>query len=117
MNKQQIAINRNKSKLSIRISNRTKNVLRWSSGETKAHVYMKLEICNWLKEQGKEFYTEAIFLNGSRCDVLNADNLIIYEVLNSEKEDNIELKKGYYPEIFEIRKVNANQQFREEILL
>ena len=113
MNKQ---VQRNKISRLLRTSNRNRNAFRWSTNETKAHIEMKFAICKKLKEWGHEFYTEAIFEpSGLRADVIDADEGIIYEVVNTEGVESIAKKKGMYP--LEIRVVNANQNFSEELLL
>ena len=77
---------------------------------------MKFQICKQLKAWGHEFYTEAIFEpSGLRADVIDADAGIIYEVVNTENNDSILRKGRHYP--LEIRVVNANQKFSEELLL
>jgi len=77
---------------------------------------MKFAICRKLKEWGHEFYTEAIFDDsGLRADVIDADEGIIYEVVNTESQDSIVRKNRHY--LLEIRVVNANQKFSEELLL
>ncbi len=107
---------RNNISRMLRTSNRNRNAFRWSTNETKAHIDMKFAICRKLKEWGHEFYTEAIFEpSGLRADVIDADEGIIYEVVNTEGVDSIAKKRGMYP--LEIRVVNANQKFSEELLL
>ena len=107
MNKQ---VQRNKISRLLRTSNRNRNAFRWSTNETKAHIEMKFAICKKLKEWGHEFYTEAIFEpSGLRADVIDADEGIIYEVVNTEGVESIAKKKGMYP--LEIRVVTANQKF------
>ena len=107
---------RNKVSRLLRMSNRNRNALRWSSNETKAHIDMKFQICKKLKEWGHEFYTEAIFEpSGLRADVIDADEGIIYEVVNTEGVESLIRKQSRYP--LEIRVVNANQKFSEELLL
>ena len=107
---------RNEVSRLLRMSNRNRNAFRWSTNETKAHIDMKFEICKKLKEWGHEFYTEAIFdSNGLRADVIDADEGIIYEVVNTEAKSSIEKKRKLYP--LEIRVVNANQKFTEDLLL
>ena len=109
-------VQRNNVSRLLRTSNRNRNAFRWSSNETKAHIDMKFAICKKLKEWGHEFYTEAIFEpSGLRADVIDADEGIIYEVVNTEGVESIAKKKGMYP--LEIRVVNANQKFSEELLL
>ena len=107
---------RNKVSRLLRTSNRNRNALRWSSNETDAHIEMKFHICKQLKAWGHEFYTEAIFEpSGLRADVIDADEGIIYEVVNTENNESLVRKQERYP--LEIRVVNANQKFTEELLL
>lgn len=109
-------VQRNKVSRLLRTSNRNRNAFRWSNNETKAHIDMKFAICRKLKEWGHEFYTEAIFDDtGLRADVIDADAGIIYEVVNTENNDSILRKGRHYP--LEIRVVNANQKFSEDLLL
>ena len=109
-------VQRNNVSRLLRTSNRNRNAFRWSINETKAHIDMKFAICRKLKEWGHEFYTEAIFDDtGLRADVIDADAGIIYEVVNTENNDSILRKGRHYP--LEIRVVNANQKFSEELLL
>jgi len=109
-------IQRNNVSRLLRVSNRNRNAFRWSANETKAHIDMKFAICKQLKKWGHEFYTEAIFSSsGLRADVIDADEGIIYEVVNTEDKSSIEKKRKFYP--LEIRVVNANQKFTEDLLL
>ena len=112
----QVQKKRNEVSRLLRTSNRNRNAFRWSSNETKAHIDMKFAICRKLKEWGHEFYTEAIFEpSGLRADVIDADEGIIYEVVNTEGSESLVRKQARYP--LEIRIVNANQKFSEELLL
>ena len=112
----QVQKKRNEVSRLLRTSNRNRNAFRWSSNETKAHIDMKFAICRKLKEWGHEFYTEAIFEpSGLRADVIDADEGIIYEVVNTEGSESLVRKQARYP--LEIRVVNANQKFSEELLL
>ena len=107
---------RNEVSRLLRTSNRNRNAFRWSPNETEAHIDMKFHICKQLKRWGHEFYTEAIFNDtGLRADVIDADEGIIYEVVNTESSDSILRKSHHYP--LEIRVVNANQKFTEGLLL
>ena len=113
MNKQ---VQRNNISRMLRTSNRNRNVLRWGSGETDAHITMKFNICKQLKEWGHEFYTEAIFEpSGLRADVIDADTGVVYEVHNTEPKDSLVRKSANYP--LEVRFVDANEDFTEELLL
>lgn len=108
--------NRKIARDSIMLNYRHKNVLSWHATESSNHVQMKLEICKYLKSKGIEFYTEAIFNNLSgRCDILNADDLIVYEVFETEKENSLIRKGKEYP--FPVITVNAKQEFKEELIL
>jgi len=107
---------RNRVSRLLRTSNRNRNAFRWSTSETKAHIDMKFSICKALKDWGHEFYTEAIFdSSGLRADVIDADEGIIYEVVNTEGSESLAKKQMFYP--LEIRIINANQKFTEDLML
>ena len=91
----------------IRVSNRKLNCLRWGSNETREHIVKKLDICRWLKEINHVFVTEAIFVNGSRADIVDLSDGVIYEVLVSEKEEDCNMKVGKYPKEFGVIKVKV----------
>ena len=113
MNKQ---VQRNKISRMLRTSNRNRNVLRWGRGETRNHIYTKFEICMQLKEWGHEFYTEAIFEpSGLRADVIDADTGVVYEVYQTEGMESLKKKAEHYP--LEVRFINANEDFTEDMLL
>ena len=108
---------RNEVSRLLRMSNRHRNVLRWSPNETIEHISRKFEICIKLKEWGHEFYTEAIFEpSGLRADVIDADTGVVYEVYQSEGMESLKKKAALYP--LEVRFVDANEvPFTEEMLL
>lgn len=114
MNQRELLEKRNKARQLIRLSNRNKNCLKWGINEAWSHLIMKLHICRWLKDNHKEFYTEAIFKDGQRADILNTDESIVYEIYNTE--DPTKSKKKY-PKEFEVRYINANQEFNEKLIL
>ena len=99
------------------MSNRHRNVMRWSEHETIEHVSRKFEICFQLKKWGREFYTEAIFEpSGLRADVIDADEGVVYEVYQTESMESLKKKALLYP--LEVRFVDANAvPFMEEMLL
>jgi hypothetical protein len=104
----------------IRISNRSGshvNCLRLFKNNTIAHEQTKFMVCWTLLKWGHEFVTEPIFNNGKRADVLDLHTGVVYEVIKSETEEKLADKTEAYPELFEIRKVNANEPFNEELLL
>ena len=108
---------RNEVSRLLRMSNRHRNVLRWSPNETIEHVSRKFEICMLLKKWGHEFYTEAIFDDsGLRADVIDADTGIVYEVYQTEGMESLKKKAMFYP--LEVRFVSANEApFTEKMLL
>ena len=113
MNKQE---QRNKISRMLRMSNRHRNVMRWSPNETIEHVSRKFEICFQLKKWGHEFYTEAIFEpSGLRADVIDADTGVVYEVYQTEGMDSLKKKAEHYP--LEVRVISANEDFTEDMLL
>lgn len=93
-------------RMNNRIGSQT-NVLRWSAGETKEHILKKLEVCMDLKEWEHEFITEAIFNNGTRADILDLTEGTIYEVLNTEDENEFGNKVSKYPQELKIIKVKC----------
>jgi len=116
MNQRELFRRRNQVRQMLGIMNRHRNVLKWSSNETEKHINMKYNICKYLRKMKKEFYTEAIFVGGKgRADVINADDAIIYEVYQTESKKSLEMKAKKYP--LEVIFVNANQEFKEELLL
>ena len=91
----------------VRISNRKINCLRWHNNESREHIIKKLDICRFLKENEHDFITEAIFLNGSRADIVDLTSGKIYEILYSEKEEDCNIKIEKYPCEFEVVKVKV----------
>lgn len=81
----------------VRMSNRRVNEIRVGLNESVEHRDKKVEICIGLLKEGKSFVTEAIFLNGSRADILCLDNFTVYEIMKSEKDESIEKKREMYP--------------------
>ena len=107
---------RNEISRMLRMSNRHRNVMRWSPNETIEHVSRKFEICFQLKKWGHEFYTEASFEpSGLRADVIDADTGVVYEVYQTEGMESLKKKAMFYP--LEVRFINANEDFTEEMLL
>jgi len=86
--------------------NLTKNVIKFSKGETIEHFVAKCLLCKEAKDLGFEFVTEAIFLNKSRADIFILDLTEAWEVLGTETREMLS-KKNYPCEIiaFEADKV------------
>ena len=83
------------------------NCFRFFNGESKEHILKKLEICIELKNMNHKFLTEAIFVNGYRCDVLDLTDGTIYEILNSESDEKFEEKIKNYPKNLDVIKVRC----------
>jgi len=75
------------------------NCFRFFNGESKEHILKKLNICIELKNMNHKFLTEAIFNNGFRCDILDLTDGIIYEILNSESDEEFKEKIKNYPNL------------------
>lgn len=103
MNKQQLMQIRNKALSYVRPSNRprgSRNTVRGSKNETEAHYIGKARVCYQLLREGKEFITEAIFINGSRCDILSLDDFLIIEICATETKKACVKKLEKYPSCF-----------------
>jgi len=94
----------------IRISNRSGPHIGCVriTGEGKAHFLKKAEICWKLHKDKITYVTEAIFNNGSRADVVDFKNGIIYEIMDTESDQSIEKKKIDYPHGFNIVKIRVD---------
>lgn len=94
----------------IKFSNRCGshvNCIRFSLGESWQHIAKKVEICCVLRELKHDFLTEAIFANGSRCDVLDITEGVVYEILHSETEKQLAEKIKRYPETLRVLQVTC----------
>ena len=90
-----------------------RNCLRFRPNESWNHVLKKTEICFWLQRNGYEFYTEAEFKTGGRCDiVVYSPEEFIVEVAETETQASKDNKNKTYPA--EIRWVNAGTPFNEK---
>jgi len=75
------------------------NSLKIEKGNTIDHEMLKFLVCFILKNQDREFITEARLKTGGRCDVLDLSRGVVIEILTTEKEANIEKKKDYYSDL------------------
>lgn len=110
MNKQERNRIRNDAMRTIRHSNKVgnhRNCIRINTANSIEHEITKLKICYDLIKSGKEVFTEAIFNNGSRADILILDDYKIIEILHSEKEMDCKRKSEKYPALFELEMVRA----------
>ena len=112
-----LAILRKRNEISqlVRLSNRHRNVLRWSPTESDVHLFMKLQICAYLRKQDTDFMTEAIFEKGEgRADIIVLDQGICIEVVESETEKSRLQKENKYP--LPIIFVDAKAPFSEKLI-
>ena len=61
------------------------------------HELVKFIVFFKLRKYEHDIVTEAIFSNGKRADILDLTSNVIYEVLNTERTENIDLKQAKYP--------------------
>ena len=117
MNNNQKLIQRNEFKNLLDInSTKYRNAVKYWKGISKEHFLVMSEICFKLVEDYEmDFYTEAIFNKKGRADIFafNHQIAVIIEILNSEKESNIEKKEEYYPDLPIIR-INVKDFNMEE---
>ena len=116
MNRQDLMRTRNDASRTIRYSNRIgshRNCIRINIANSIEHEIAKLRICYNLIKGGKEVFTEAIFDNGSRADIVVLDDHKVIEVLNSEKELDCLEKFEKYPALFVLEMVRVNKLKRQ----
>jgi len=104
MNKRQLAIVRNDSmRLLDPMQRRPRGCVRINIGNEKSreehfkHELAKFKACWELACEGKEFVTEAVFVNGKRADIFVLDDCEVIEVLHSETKEMAEKKCADYP--------------------
>lgn len=74
------------------------NVIKFSEKETFDHFLAKCLLCWELKQNKKDFYTEAIFdQNKGRADIFVPILKEAWEVKNTEKDQSIKTKEAKYP--------------------
>ena len=101
---------RNDAMRTITYSNKVgshRNCIRINVANSLEHELEKLRICYELIKSGKEVFTEAIFVNGSRADIIVLDDFKIIEVLYSESEVDCLEKSKKYPVLFELEMVKV----------
>jgi len=104
----------------IRISNRSGshvNCFRYFPNNTDKHEDMKYAVFKYLRKIGHDVIVEAIFENTARADIVDLTNGMIYEIIYSETKEECKEKVRFYPDIFEVRIIDAKQPFKEEDIL
>jgi hypothetical protein len=69
----------------------------------------KVRTCVQLSREGKEYYTEAIFENGSRADIVVLDDFRIIEIAMTESEASLAEKERKYPPEFTIEVIRCSK--------
>ena len=72
------------------------NIIKFHKSNTEFHELAKAKICYWLLKNDKKFCTEARLTNGSRPDIFNLTDGVAIEVIHSEIQKSIDLKKTKY---------------------
>ena len=107
--------NRREVANTIRFSNRKVNCFVISSSEKIEHQDRKFKVFQFLRNQNKDVYVEPILLSGLRPDLIDADEKVIFEIVNTEKEESLIKKKKDYP--FEVRIIRCSDKWSEKICL
>lgn len=80
------------------VQNNKKNWLTPIMANSFLHEQAKFRICYLLKGIGVEFWTEAVFKNGSgRADIYLPDRNLAIEILDTETMERFEKKKNTWP--------------------
>jgi len=110
MNKQDLLRKRNDAMREIKYTNKAgshRQCIRINVNNSIEHEIAKLHICYDLIKSGKEVVTEAVFVNGSRADIVVLDDFKIIEILYSEDEESCLEKSKRYPSLFELEMVKV----------
>ena len=101
----------NESMQYIRHSNKSGshvNCIRLTNNNLKTkHTEKMIETCLEFLENKVPFITEAIFTNGSRCDILCPSTKDIIEILHTETDEMFKEKIKKYPAYFNVLKVRV----------
>ena len=104
----------------IRFSNKSGShvgCVRISPANNKQHELRKFEVCYALAKKGHKFITEAIFEStGKRADVIDLSEAVVFEILCSETKEQCLAKTESYPDIFEIRIISANVEWKKKLI-
>ena len=90
------------------------NSVRLNSHNTLDHELAKTKLSYFLIRNGNKILTEVVFDNGSRADILDLSNMVVYEILHSEKIEEALKKREYYPEVFEIVNLTSKEVLEED---
>jgi hypothetical protein len=99
MNRRKAEFERRKIINLIRPSNRKANCLVFYPNESENHTYKKFIVFRSLLKKGYELYSECLFINGGRADLvaIKEGKGFIIEILESEKKEGCINKLKQYP--------------------
>ena len=89
------------------------NSVRLNTHNTLAHEMAKCKVAYELIKDGSQIFTEVVFKNGSRADILCLDTMGIYEILHSETKKEALRKEDYYPEECHIVYLSSKEVLEE----
>jgi len=80
-------------------SQRWLDCIKISTTNSLTHEITKLKKCYDIKKKGHHFLTEAMFkgIGKGRCDVVDLNEGVIYEVLETESLEDAKEKAARYP--------------------
>lgn len=121
MNKVRKQWMRNRLIQKIRFSNRSgshSGCIRVFCNNDYKHEKKKFDVCWSLLKAGYEIFTEAIFTNGSRADIVGIKDGkgLIVEILHTETKEQLAEKIKKYPSDFEIISVRTEEKLNNEYL-
>lgn len=70
------------------------NLIKFHASNTEYHELAKAKICYWLIKNNKNFVTEARLRVPGRPDVFNITDGVVYEVLHTEFQKNVDVKRN-----------------------
>lgn len=98
MNKREEFNRMRKTKDKISINHRHRNAIKISKTEGILHRGCKVVASNWAVDNDEEYYTEAVWTNGSgRADFVISRWPLALEFVDSESSESIERKSREYP--------------------
>jgi len=93
------------------------NVVKPHTGNSDEHEMAKFKLALYLMKEGKEVYTEVIFKNGGRADILVPEDFRVYEVRHSETDKESLHKETLYPIEVEILYLESEVILNDKFIL
>lgn len=81
-------------------SNYPKNCIKITTGESELHARVKTQVAYYLLSNCYDIFSEPTFKNNLRADLIGIHKSgisYIFEIVNSESDKSIEIKKESYP--------------------